>query len=176
MSPIQVVAPHARLDAVEAQALPPPMNRPAIRYCGIPASHQPTRRSPRRCCAGYATSRRAGVVRRLAGREGRVPVGAVGAVGVEGHAPGPAHHAQVEAEQGSRVAPGEEHDDEAASAARTNAAHRTASTTSPVARGAVAAGGTAVVLDRTQRDDAGYLMTDATMHSKRTYALASDSY
>ncbi len=41
---------------------------------------------------------------------------------------------------------------------------------------ALAAGGTAVVFDRTQRDASGYLMTGATAYSTGTYALVSDSY
>ena len=41
---------------------------------------------------------------------------------------------------------------------------------------ALAAGGAAVVLDQTQRDADGYLMTGSTTYSTDTYALVSDSY
>jgi uncharacterized protein DUF4389 len=41
---------------------------------------------------------------------------------------------------------------------------------------AVAGGGTALVLDQTQRDASGYLMTSPTVYSTNTYALVSDSY
>jgi hypothetical protein len=41
---------------------------------------------------------------------------------------------------------------------------------------ALAAGGTAVVFDQTQRDASGFLMTNATAYSTDTYALVSDSY
>lgn len=41
---------------------------------------------------------------------------------------------------------------------------------------ALAAGGTALVFDQTQRDASGYLMTDSTAYSTDTYALVSDSY
>ena len=41
---------------------------------------------------------------------------------------------------------------------------------------ALAAGGAAVVLDQTQRDADGYLMTGSTTYSTGTYALVSDSY
>jgi Domain of unknown function (DUF4389) len=41
---------------------------------------------------------------------------------------------------------------------------------------ALAAGGTAVVLDQTQRDAAGYLMTGSRAYATDTYALVSDSY
>jgi hypothetical protein len=41
---------------------------------------------------------------------------------------------------------------------------------------ALAAGGTALVFDQTQRDANGYLMTDTTAYSTDTYALDSDSY
>jgi len=41
---------------------------------------------------------------------------------------------------------------------------------------ALAAGGAAVVLDQTQRDAGGYLMTSSTAYSTGTYALVSDSY
>jgi hypothetical protein len=40
----------------------------------------------------------------------------------------------------------------------------------------IAAGGTAIVLDQTQRDAAGYLMTSASPYSTNTYALVSASY
>ncbi len=40
----------------------------------------------------------------------------------------------------------------------------------------VAAGGTALVFDQTQRDASGYLMTHSTAYSTGTYALVSDSY
>ena len=42
-----------------------------------------------------------------------------------------------------------------------------------VALALVAAGGTAIVLDRTQRDDAGYLMTPTETFTTATYALAT---
>ncbi len=41
---------------------------------------------------------------------------------------------------------------------------------------ALAAGGTALVFDQTQRDASGYLMTDTTTYSTDSYALASNSY
>ena len=41
---------------------------------------------------------------------------------------------------------------------------------------AIAAGGTGIVLDQTQRDAAGYLMTSASPYSTSTYALVSASY
>jgi hypothetical protein len=41
---------------------------------------------------------------------------------------------------------------------------------------ALAAGGTALVFDQTQRDANGYLMTDTTAYSTDTYAFVSDSY
>ena len=41
---------------------------------------------------------------------------------------------------------------------------------------AVAAGGTGIVLDQTQRDSSGYLMTSPTRYSTGTYALVSASY
>jgi hypothetical protein len=41
---------------------------------------------------------------------------------------------------------------------------------------ALAAGGTALVFDQTQRDANGYLMTNSTSYSTDTYALVSDSY
>jgi hypothetical protein len=41
---------------------------------------------------------------------------------------------------------------------------------------ALAAGGTALVFDQTQRDASGYLMTSSTAYSTDTYALVSDSY
>jgi hypothetical protein len=41
---------------------------------------------------------------------------------------------------------------------------------------ALAAGGTAVVFDQTQRDGSGYLMTDSSAYATNTYALVSDSY
>jgi hypothetical protein len=40
----------------------------------------------------------------------------------------------------------------------------------------VAAGGTALVFDQTQRNASGYLMTNSTAYSTDTYALVSDSY
>jgi len=40
----------------------------------------------------------------------------------------------------------------------------------------LAAGGTAVVFDQTQRDTSGYLMTDSSAYATNTYALVSDSY
>jgi hypothetical protein len=40
----------------------------------------------------------------------------------------------------------------------------------------LAAGGAAIVLDQTQRDSSGYLMTSATPYSTSTYALVSDTY
>lgn len=45
-----------------------------------------------------------------------------------------------------------------------------------VALAAVAAGVTAVVLDQTQRDANGFLMTSATTYATDTYALVSDGY
>lgn len=45
-----------------------------------------------------------------------------------------------------------------------------------VSLGLLAAGGTAVVLDQTQRDSGGYLMTSAEPFSTSTYALESASY
>ncbi len=42
--------------------------------------------------------------------------------------------------------------------------------------GLLGAGGTAIVLDQTQRDSSGYLMTSATPFSTSTYALVSGSY
>jgi hypothetical protein len=41
---------------------------------------------------------------------------------------------------------------------------------------ALAAGGTAVVFDQTQRDASGYLMTNSSAYATNTYALVSDSY
>jgi hypothetical protein len=41
---------------------------------------------------------------------------------------------------------------------------------------ALAAGGTALVFDQTQRDSNGYLMTDSTLYSTGTYAIVSKSY
>jgi Domain of unknown function (DUF4389) len=40
----------------------------------------------------------------------------------------------------------------------------------------LAAGGTAVVFDQTQRDASGYLMTDSSAYTTNTYALVSDTY
>jgi hypothetical protein len=40
----------------------------------------------------------------------------------------------------------------------------------------LAAGGTALVFDQTQRDASGYLMTSSSPYSTHTYALVSDSY
>jgi hypothetical protein len=45
-----------------------------------------------------------------------------------------------------------------------------------IAVAAVAAGGTGIVLDRTQRDASGYLMTPARAYSTNAYALVSASY
>jgi hypothetical protein len=45
-----------------------------------------------------------------------------------------------------------------------------------VALGLLAAGGAAIVLDQTQRDSRGYLMTSAMPYSTSTYALVSASY
>jgi Domain of unknown function (DUF4389) len=51
-----------------------------------------------------------------------------------------------------------------------------ASITSLVAIGAITAGGGGIVLDQTQRDSSGYLMTSATPYTTSTYALVSASY
>jgi hypothetical protein len=51
-----------------------------------------------------------------------------------------------------------------------------ASITSLIALGAIAAGSTGIVLDQTQRDSSGYLMTSATPYSTPTHALVSGSY
>ena len=48
------------------------------------------------------------VVRDIGERERRVTIGSEPAVGVEAHAPGPAHHPDVEVEDRARVAPGEQ--------------------------------------------------------------------
>ena len=40
-----------------------------------------------------------------------------------------------------------------------------------VVRGLLAAGGTGIVLDQTQRDTTGYLMTSTSPYSTSTYAL-----
>jgi hypothetical protein len=45
-----------------------------------------------------------------------------------------------------------------------------------VSLGLLAGGGTAIVLDQTQRDSSGYLMTSASQYSTSTYALVSASY
>jgi hypothetical protein len=45
-----------------------------------------------------------------------------------------------------------------------------------VSLGLLAAGGAAIVLDQTQRDSSGYLMTSATPYSTSTHALVSASY
>ncbi len=44
------------------------------------------------------------------------------------------------------------------------------------AAGVIAAGGAGIVLDQTQRDSAGYLMTPSTHYSTDTYAVVSASY
>jgi uncharacterized protein DUF4389 len=51
-----------------------------------------------------------------------------------------------------------------------------AGVTALVGVAALAAGGTAIVLDQTQRDSSGYLMTSPTRYSTGTYALVSASY
>jgi hypothetical protein len=51
-----------------------------------------------------------------------------------------------------------------------------ASITSLLALAAIAAGGTGIVLDQTQRDSSGYLMTSTTPYSTSTYALVSAGY
>jgi hypothetical protein len=51
-----------------------------------------------------------------------------------------------------------------------------ASITSLVAVGAIAAGGAGIVVDQTQRDSTGYLMTSTTPYSTSTHALVSASY
>ena len=93
--------------------------------CAPPRSCRRRGRSPRRCTAGWraATTSRARAraraapdrrprARRVVGhvveRERRVAVGAERAVGVEGDPPRPAQHADVEVEDASRVAAGEE--------------------------------------------------------------------
>ena len=45
-----------------------------------------------------------------------------------------------------------------------------------VSLGLLGAGGTGIVLDQTQRDSSGYLMTSTTPYSTSTYALVSGSY
>ncbi|HET8980176.1 MAG TPA: DUF4389 domain-containing protein [Solirubrobacteraceae bacterium] len=45
-----------------------------------------------------------------------------------------------------------------------------------VSLGLVAAGGTGIVVDQTQRDSSGYLMTSATPYSTNTHAIVSASY
>jgi hypothetical protein len=45
-----------------------------------------------------------------------------------------------------------------------------------VSLGLLAGGGTAIVLDQTQRDSSGYLMTSTSRYSTSTYALVSASY
>ena len=45
-----------------------------------------------------------------------------------------------------------------------------------IAAALLVAGGIAVVLDQTQRDASGYLMTGARAYDTSTYALVSDSY
>lgn len=52
----------------------------------------------------------------------------------------------------------------------------TASITTLVAIAAIVAGTVVIVLDQTQRDASGYLMTGSTAYSTDTYALVSDSY
>jgi len=51
-----------------------------------------------------------------------------------------------------------------------------ASITGLIGLATIAAGGTGLVLDQTQRDSSGYLMTSATPYSTTTYALVSASY
>ena len=51
-----------------------------------------------------------------------------------------------------------------------------ASLTSLLAIGLIAAGGVGIVVDQTQRDSSGYLMTSSAPYSTSTYALVSASY
>jgi hypothetical protein len=51
-----------------------------------------------------------------------------------------------------------------------------ASITTLIGIAAIAAGGTGIVLDRTQRDSSGYVMTSATPYSTGTHAIVSASY
>ena len=71
------------------------------------SSHHFTRTRPRESCSGYATSRRAGS-RYVVERERRIAVGAQRTIGVERDPPRPAENADVEVEDASRVAAGDE--------------------------------------------------------------------